>query len=206
MSDIEIEPITRRHSAQRQRLYDRWKQYSDQVDEMLKTKNFDNLSPTSSKTQALGDHFSQQTRWQSHFAHTCQLHDHDIGELKDAYQPDWKQGLAIAASMIGHLANGILNIIPAAAGYTGAKAAGFQGAGSAVGGALGGGAQSVGNVFHSIKQGEQAELSNKLERTKQLASQDEHDRQLKQQQVNRQKDEESKREQAEREAKRAVLT
>lgn len=201
-----IEPITRRHSEQRQKLHDRWKEYFEQLDEMLKTKNFENLSPIQNKSKLIADHLFQQHHKTSHQAHTNFLNDHAITNLTKAYEPDWKQKLMVALQIIGHVAGGVLGIVPAVSGATGSAAAGFSSASQAVSGALGGGAQSVGSIFHGVQQGKQAELSNKMERVKQLASQDEHDKQLKLQARNRQIDEEMRREQTEREAKRSVLS
>jgi cyanophycinase-like exopeptidase len=167
MADDRIEAIDPRdenRNSRMTRLIAQYDAYLQQLQTAIDSKDCDVFhSPLALKIMGLGSYLISQTTRQTNMRLTDYMRDHNIQEIKKAYEPTWKQILPIVAQIVGALAGGILPTYAVVGGYTGGQAEAIRGWGQATSSILGSGGSAVGQLTHSSQQALQVVEQNKLD-------------------------------------------
>jgi hypothetical protein len=164
---VESNPQTER--KQRQRLWDQYQQYLEEMDAILKEKDSDFYEhPTIQKVMSLAHHISGQLNRDSALSLIDFLRDHQIKKLKDTFRPGWKQITPLAVQILGAIAVGGLGIAPVIGGFSASNTQLFQYASSTTDKLCVSSAGSIGQMMHTWQGGEQAEQQYRVDTDKTL--------------------------------------
>lgn len=177
MAEDEIESV-KRHSAQREKLWNRWAEYAAQLDEYM---NDDNVhaelhDARFSDIAKLVHHFGGQHARDASMRRAQHMLEVHIVDLTKSHNPTKLQIGVVVLQILGALAAGAVGVTPALAGYTGQQAAAYQAGSNTISGVFVSGGQSVGSLLHSRQQGLQAKYANILEAERRLLSQEDQER------------------------------
>lgn len=202
-----IEGILEKSSVQRQRLWDQWQQYIDEMDAEMKEDARDPLcSAATQKVMALCFHISGQLHRESTVSLTEFLRDYRVKELKDSYNPTWKQIVPLIIQLAGSIAGCLVAVVPPAiTGATGVQAQSWNKISDGINGFVVQGASGVGHITNSMQQGLQAERSAESQADQRQQSNQDHARQQQLQAHQRQEEDTRRREQQKHETMVRIL-
>lgn len=173
MAKDEVEEIHGRTTAQRQRIWDKWQEYLDALDDDIKNNRDIDHSPAAQLVMELGAYIQSQHSRENSYRSEISLRDHHIVDLTKAHKPNWQQILPLVGQITLALIGLGCGITPACGHLTGATASGWQ-AGSQAAGGIGGGLQTLGGWAHSSQQAKIAAIQHVLESEKRHQGDQDH--------------------------------